>query len=155
MPKFKFVPPRAPGNYDPNQASQEAALECRDGTLTQQHQAEETDINFIVKRYSQTGLLPQTSLEPLYGDFETLDFHTAQNRIRAAQEAFMGIPAEIRERFENDPGKFIDFASNPENTDELVRLKLRNPPPRSEPPPPPPQPASGGSGGTPNPTPQG
>lgn len=155
MPKFKYAPPRAPGNYDPNEASQAAGLACLDESRTQQHQGDETDINLIVKRYTQTGVLPQTTLEPLYGDFETLDFHTAQNRIRAAQEAFMAIPAEIRARFENDPGKFIEFASNPENADELVKLKLRNPPPRAEPAPPPPEPASGTTGGTPNPPPQG
>lgn len=135
MPKSKFIPPRAPGQYDQDAASRESALACPEPTRTQQHQADETDINLIVRRYIQTGVLPQAALEPLYGDFETLDFHTAQNRLRAAQEAFLRIPAEIRARFENDPGKFIEFASNPENADELVKLKLRDPPPRNDPPP--------------------
>lgn len=130
IPKIKH---RAPGNYDPNEASNEAALVCPEPSLTQQHQAGETDINFIVKRFSQTGVLPQTALAPLYGDFEALTFHEAQNKIRAAQEAFNAIPAEIRARFNNDPGEFIDFASKEENYDELVRLKLADPrkPPQS------------------------
>lgn len=126
--------PRAPGQYDANLASAEASLSNFGPSKTQQHQADETDINLIVKRYTQTGVLPQSALQPLYGDFETMDFHTAQNRVRAAQEAFMLIPAEIRARFENDPGKFVDFATNPENRDELVKLKLLDPPPRNDPP---------------------
>lgn len=144
--------PRAPGNYDVRAASLEAGLACPEPTLTQQHHAPDTDINLIVKRYVQTGLLPQTQLQPLYGDFQTLSFHDAQNRIRAATEAFMKIPAEIRSRFDNDPGKFVDFASKPENADELVRLKLRDPPPRAVPPP---QPAPQPNSGAPNPPPQG
>lgn len=124
---------RAPGNYDPNEASQEAGLACKDPSLAQQHQADETDINLIVKRYSQTGVLPQSALAPLYGDFESLSFHEAQNKIRAAQEAFMLIPADIRARFQNDPGLFVEFASKEENYDELVALKLADPRPAAKP----------------------
>lgn len=134
---------RAPGNYDPNVASLEAAIHNFEPTRTQQHQADETDINLIVKRYMQTGILPQTALAPLYGDFsEPMSFHEAQNRIRAAQEAFMLIPPEIRARFDNDPGKFVAFAEDPANEDELVRLKLRNPRPAPSP--------SQGATGSPN-----
>jgi len=145
--------PRAPGNYDPNEASAECALTCSDPTRTQQHQRADTDINLIVKRYMQTGVLPQTALAPLYGDFETVDFHDAQNRIAAARQAFMRIPAEIRARFQNDPGVFVEFASNPENESELVRLKLRDPPPKPAVKTPQPSPAP--SDGPANPPPQG
>lgn len=150
-----WAPPRAPGNYDPNEASREASLTCLEPTRTQQHQADETDINLIVKRYQQTGMLPQGRLQPLYGDFETLDFHTAQNKIRAAQEAFAAIPAEIRARFNNDPGQFIEFAANPENADELVKLKLRDPPPRNDAAPGLPTRPPSPSAEPPNPPPQG
>lgn len=153
MAKFKFFPPRAPGNYDPNEASREAGLACPEPTLTQQHQADETDINLIVKRYMQTGVLPQSRLEPLYGDFETFNFHDAQNRIRAAEEAFMAIPAEIRQRFNNDPATFVEFAANPENESELIRLKLRDP--RPEDPVTPPVPSPAPTGGSADPPPQG
>lgn len=148
IPKVKL---RAPYNYDTNEASAESALVCPEPTLTQQHHADETDINLIVKRYMQTGVLPQTALQPLFGDFETFSFQDAQNRIRAAEEAFMRIPADIRFRFGNDPAKFVEFATKPENADELVKLKLRDPPkpapqptlperaPIARPPDPPPQ----------------
>lgn len=146
---------RAPFNYDTNAASREAALSDFGPSRTQQHQRDETDINFIVKRYMQTGVLPQSALQPLYGDFESLSFHEAQNKIRAAQEAFNLIPAEIRARFDNDPGKFVDFASNPENEDELIRLKLRDPRPAVVPPQDGPREPKGGNPAPANPTPQG
>lgn len=146
--------PRAPGNYDPNEASAAASILCPEPTRTQQHTRDETDINLIVKRYQSTGILPQSALAPLYGDFETVDFHDAQNRLIAARQAFLRIPAEIRSRFDNDPGKFVEFASNPENHDELVRLKLRDPPPSNKPPYEPPL-SNGGAKGLTDPPPQG
>lgn len=135
---------RAPGNYDPNQASKAASLGGFEPTRTQQHQAAETDINLIVKRFTKTGVLPYARLQPLYGDFEAMSFQEAQLKVRAAQEAFQAIPANIRARFENDPVKFVEFASKEENYDELVRLKLAEPrkAPEKDPqptPPPPPQ----------------
>jgi len=144
--------PRAPGNYDANDASVAASLSEFGPTRTQRHQQDETDINLIVKRYNQTGILPQSALQPLYGDFESIDFQDAQDRIIAARRAFMLIPANIRSRFDNDPGKFVEFASNPENNDELVRLKLRDPP---KDPVQAPRPAPEDNSRPPNPTPQG
>lgn len=55
---IRKIPLRAPGNYDQDAASKEAQLICKEPTLTQQHQAGETDINLIVKRYLQTGSRP-------------------------------------------------------------------------------------------------
>lgn len=147
--------PRAPGNYDSDQASRDSALACVGPGRTQQHHAPDTDINLIVKRYMQTGILPQTALQPLYGDFESLTFHEAQNKIRQAQEAFMLLPPQIRSRFDNDPGKFVEFASEEENYDELVRLKLRDPKPASKQAASPPETPPGAASRPPDPTPQG
>lgn len=153
IPKVKL---RAPFGYDTNEASKEAELICRDPSLTQQHHAADTDVNLIVKRYMNTGILPQGALAPLYGDFrESLSFHDAQNKIREAQEAFMLIPAEIRAKFDNDPGKFVEFASEEANRDELVKLKLLDPPPRSNAARQPTEKAAPGSGESADPTPQG
>lgn len=41
-------------------------------TLTDQSQAEETNINVIVKRYAVTGAAPGAAGEPLYGDWTQL-----------------------------------------------------------------------------------
>lgn len=124
----KITPPflRSDGNYDMKQASDDAGLECQDKSLTQQHLAEETDINWIVKRYQQTGEIPQHQLPPLNSDFMdgTLDFETAQNMLVAAREAFDALPSAIRGKFDNDPRKYVNFMSDEANRDEIRKMGL-------------------------------
>lgn len=116
---------RAPYNYDVDAASNEAGLMCLDKSLAQQHELEETDINVIVKRFGVTGMLPQRTLPPLFGDFtDVVDFREAQTKIREAQEAFDALPAEVRFRFGNDPAEFVEFATDEANIDELRKLGL-------------------------------
>ena len=93
--------------------------------LTQQSFKEDCDINTIVRRFGLTGQLPQDVRAPTYGDFTAVtDFHSAMNALREAQEAFMLMPAEVRERFRNDPGAFVDFCSDPANAEEARKLGL-------------------------------
>jgi phage internal scaffolding protein len=115
-------------NYDHDAASNESGLECKDSSLAQQHHREECDINTIMERFGQTGQLPQTSLQPSYGDFSgVVDYHTALNAIIAAEEQFDTLPAQMRARFDNDPAKLIDFLENDNNQDEAIALGLVNP----------------------------
>lgn len=119
---------RSPYNYDVDQASDESGLSCPEPTRTQQHQAEEADINTIVKRFGITGTLPQGLRVPTYEDFsEVVDFHTAQLAIRSAQESFYRLPAAVRARFQNDAGLFVDFCSDPSNLSELREMGLAAP----------------------------
>jgi phage internal scaffolding protein len=112
-------------NYDHDAASIESGLECKDSSLAQQHHREECDINTIMEKFGQTGQLPQTTLEPTYGDFSgVVDYHTAMNAILAAEEQFDALPAQIRARFDNDPAKLIDFMENDANRAEAEKLGL-------------------------------
>lgn len=112
-------------NYDTNEASIESGIECKDESKTKQSFKEESDINTIVKRFGLTGQLPEGVKAPTYGDFtEVMDFHTAMNAVAAAGEAFDRMPAEIRARFNNDPGAFVDFCSNDENRAEAEKMGL-------------------------------
>lgn len=114
--------------YDPDQVSAETGLECLDLTRTKQADAEEADINTIVRKFGITGKLPEGVRAPTYADFDDVfDFHTAQNAIIAAKDSFMRMPAAIRARFDNDPGAFVDFCSDPENVDELGKMGLLAP----------------------------
>lgn len=116
---------RSPFNYDTDQASDEAGLRCDDPSLAQQHQAEEADINTIVRRFGLTGQLPVIPYPPTYADFDgVFDYHEAQNLIRQAQESFMALPAEVRTRFDNDAGKFVAYCSEAGHEDELRKLGL-------------------------------
>lgn len=105
--------------------SRAAALECKDISLTQQHMKDECDINNIVRKFGVTGLLPQAVRLPTFGDFTGVgDYQSALNAVMAAEKSFEAIPADLRKRFDNDPQKFVEFCSNPDNIDELRDLGL-------------------------------
>jgi hypothetical protein len=53
----------------------------------------------------------------------------ALHQIKEAQQEFLNIPSEIREKFQNDAGQFFKFASDPNNIDELRNMGLANPTP--------------------------
>jgi phage internal scaffolding protein len=116
---------RTPYNYDTMEASDACALSCPEPTLAQQHARDETDINTIVRRFGLTGELPSNVRVPQYGDFtHTTDYHTAMNAVLAANEAFMQLPADVRTRFNNDPGALVDFVSDDNNRAEAEKLGL-------------------------------
>lgn len=75
---------------------------------------DDADINCIIARYQNTGVLVDptvpVSRTPDFGDFSEMpDFQTAQNVIIAAKNAFDSLPSKIRERFNNDPAAYFDF----------------------------------------------
>ena len=125
MKKVPFL--RTPYNYDLDAASNESGLHCEDASLTQQHFKDECDINNILRQFNVTGLLPENTLSPRYGDFTGIgDYHTALNRVIAAEDEFMALPAQIRSRFDNDPANLIEFLENSDNKDEAIKLGLVN-----------------------------
>lgn len=121
MSEAPFV--RSPYNYDMNIAGDESGLNCKDKSLTVQDQRGETDINTIVKRFGLTGELPTAVRLPEDGDFTNVGtYQEALNAILAAEATFMEFPPDVRSRFDNDAGKFVDFFARPENRDEAKKL---------------------------------
>lgn len=117
----------APGNYDAEALSLDTGLECNDPSLAQQHMRDETDINEIVRRFGLTGELPEAVRRPTYGDFTgVFDYQSALNAVRAADEAFAEMPADVRARFGNDAAAFVEFCSDPSNAEEFKKLGLTN-----------------------------
>lgn len=116
---------RNPYNYDMALASEESGLVCKDPSLAQQHMKDECDINVLVERFGVTGQMPQAPLEPSYGDFSGVsDYHTAMNAIKAADTAFMGLPAQLRAKFDHDPNALLQFLQNEENREEAIQIGL-------------------------------
>lgn len=108
-----------------DQDSLDTGLECKDDSLAIQSALEESDINTIVRRFGLTGQLPSEVRAPQYGDFtEVTDYQTALNAVIAANDAFAQMPADVRARFDNDPGKFVDFCSDEANREEAKKLGL-------------------------------
>lgn len=117
-------------NYDTNAASDESGIDfTNDPGLTQQQFKDECDINEIVRRFGLTGELPENVRTPRSGDFTGVnDYQSAMNAVRAADEAFMELPGELRKRFDNDPQKLMDFMEDENNKEEAIKLGLVNKP---------------------------
>jgi len=123
MKKSIFI--RTAYNYDADEVSNETGLVCPEPTMAQQQFREEADINTIMERFGRTGELVAPVRLPQYGDFSGVtDYHSAMNAVIEAQASFDSLPANIRARFENDPGQFVEFCLDDKNRDEAVRLGL-------------------------------
>jgi len=103
------------------------AIATGDG-LTEQNHKDETDINKIVRKYNKTGLIDHLNqFEKQYADMTGYDYQDAMNTIAAANTMFEGLPSAIRNKFDNDPAKFINFVDDEANADQLVEMGLANP----------------------------
>uniref|UniRef100_A0AAU8B8T8 Internal scaffolding protein n=1 Tax=Dulem virus 100 TaxID=3145577 RepID=A0AAU8B8T8_9VIRU len=121
---------RTPFNYDTNAASDQYALRCEDGTRTQQQFKDECDINTILERFAITGQLPNDLRVPITDEFDDItDYHSAINKLIEADNAFMQMPATIRERFGNDAGAFVNYVSDPANLEQCREWGLAAPKP--------------------------
>lgn len=95
-------------------------------TKTQQQFEEECNINSIVKRYRETGVITHLSQEnPLYGDFgDVPDYQSALAIVMDAETKFEALPAFLRKRFDNDPSQMLEFVQDESNYEEAVKLGL-------------------------------
>jgi phage internal scaffolding protein len=119
---------RTPYNYDTVAASNESGVACEEPSLAQQQFKDECDINHIVRQFNITGQLPDATLSPKYGDFSGIsDYKTALDRVIAADEEFMNLPATLRARFDNDAANLIEFLNNDQNRAEAEKLGLVEP----------------------------
>jgi phage internal scaffolding protein len=100
-------------------------------SMTQEQFGDECEINNIIRSHDRNGVIEHINRgNAIYGDFSGItDFSEALDQIREAQDEFMNIPSEIREKFQNDAGQFFKFASDPSNHESLVELGLANPKP--------------------------
>jgi len=86
---------------------------------------DEADINNIMKKYIQTGILPVGERKPQYGDFYNVEqYQDTLQKIVDCNNDFEKLPSELRELFENDPENLIRFLSDPANEDEAIELGL-------------------------------
>lgn len=101
-------------------------------SMTRQSEMEACDIHNILKQFSQQGfeqLVRDNAARGQYADLTSLpDYQEALEIVLKSQEAFAALPAQVRDRFQNDPARFVDFLANPANQDEAVRLGLAEPP---------------------------
>lgn len=104
-----------------------SGLSCKLPSKTQQQYLDECDINRTFARFVKTGKpIPQLAgaFYAALPDEDDLDYRTALERMMDADEAFMQIPASIREVFRNDPLNMLEFLQNPANQDRAYELGL-------------------------------
>ncbi|AXH73969.1 MAG: internal scaffolding protein [Microviridae sp.] len=112
----------------------DGTISCRtvndEPTLTIQSERDKCDLNIIKTIYDRTGVMNNVRTDaPRYGDFSSSDdYHSMVLRAQEAQDDFMQLPADLRARFSNDPGKLIEFVRNPNNALEAVKLGLMTSP---------------------------
>jgi len=103
-------------------------LSCPEPSRAKQSFKAECDINTIMAKYQSTGQLPQLNLgNPQYEDTTGYDFQSAAELVASAKSQFNELPSSIRQRFENNPAKFLNFTSNPNNRVELAEMGLLTP----------------------------
>lgn len=124
---------RADGNYDVDAVSDECGLLCEDISLAVQSQADDADINVIVKRFGLTGELPLNKRVPLPADLfiDGMEYRECLEAVMAAQASFASLPAVVRSTFENDAEKFVAFAEDPANLAKLREWGLAPPAPEA------------------------
>lgn len=107
------------------------ALYCDDPSLTVQSFRDECDVNLIVKRFRNVHGRDYEDVAcgfpegMFFGDFsDVCDYQTALESVRRADESFNRLDPKVRARFDNDPGKFLDFCSDPKNLEDLREMGL-------------------------------
>lgn len=97
-------------------------------SMCQQSFKDECDINRIMARYLETGSVEHVNQrEARYQDVTGWDYQEALNIVAAGNSTFAGLPASVRDRFENDPKKLLDFVHDPANVEECIRLGFLDP----------------------------
>lgn len=96
-----------------------------DSRWTKQCFKDEADINTIMARYQSTGELPVLNeVAPQYLDASGLDFQEMQNQVLEARDLFGQLPSDLRDRFLNEPARFMEYVQNPRNRREMAELGL-------------------------------
>lgn len=98
-------------------------------SLTKQSFKEECDLNLLVKRFrdNNADIFDQFSKYSAgeYGDFsQIVDYRTALDQVKQANESFAQLPAKVRQFFNNSAEYFLDFCQDSNNIDTLKELGL-------------------------------
>lgn len=112
-------------NHDTRAESDKYSIPTEGESMTVQDERGEADINKMMERFGVTGNITMTKKSPLPADYlRVSNFHEAANIVRAAQESFNEVPADIRAKFGNDPGKFEAFLQDPDNANIVLKAEL-------------------------------
>lgn len=103
-----------------------AALEPGEGSGAKQSMKDECNVNLIVSRFEETGLISHIAEGvPQFVDAGELgDYRSIIEQVRKVDEYFAGLPAVVRTTFENDASAFMDFLESGATVEDLEALGL-------------------------------
>lgn len=106
-------------------------IACAEGSSkTQQHFKDESDINRIVNKYAETGIITHIRQQPQqYGYATSQSFTEAMQIVAEAKSNFAELPSSVRTHFNNDPAQYLDAIEDPSRNAEFVKLGLIDPQP--------------------------
>ena len=100
----------------------------KDPVIASQSQKDAVDINKIVSKMEKGLAVSVLQREGSFDDVSMFDgLDHAIMVVNEANERFMQLPADMREKFENNPVKLVEFLEDGKNRDEAVKLGLVNP----------------------------
>ncbi len=101
-------------------------LEPGEDSMTKQAFKDEVDINFIVNRFAETGLISHIAGGiPQFVDASALgDYRSIIEQVRSVEKYFDGLPAKVRTSFGNDASRFMDFLESGASREDLEKLGI-------------------------------
>lgn len=104
----------------------DAGIEFSEPSMTQQHFADECDVNQIIQRAVQTGdmsVFTPSQRADYYDASIATDYAQAMQMMNDVNDDFSSLPAQVRAHFGNDVSQYLAFMSNPD-LDTAVELGL-------------------------------
>lgn len=91
-------------------------------SATIQSDADKADINKILKKYKQVGIMEALrETDAIYMDVTEIgDYAEVMRVVKAAEVYFMKLPSKVREEFGHDVANWLDAAHDQEKRDALV-----------------------------------
>ena len=92
----------------------------------EQHHSDDTLVQNILRKYDSTGVFYHVNkARASYQDNTPFnEYADMYNKIKAADANFMELPSEIRAKFNNDTGAFLEFVNDDANIDEMYDIGL-------------------------------
>ncbi len=86
---------------------------------------QDADINSIMKKFQKSGAMDHAQLhQGHYGDTTGQDLQSAATIVANANSMFNDLPSSVRNKFENEPSRFLDFVQNADNQQEAYELGI-------------------------------
>lgn len=97
----------------------------KDRKPAKQEFKDDADINSIMRKFQKTGAIDHAKVhQGFYGVATGQTLHDAQTLVANAQSMFADLPSSIRNKFENEPSRFLDYVQDPANAAEAAELGI-------------------------------